>query len=83
MNRFDMNLVEIDVEFDGDLPRAIVWNDGRRFIISSSGAPVPCPSHTPGKFAYIRDVYIIGSGRKTYRRSIIADGGKWYVASLK
>lgn len=79
-----MNLVEVSVEKDSnDNPICIVWPDGRRFAISSSGAPLMCPSLTAGRFAYVRDVYVIGRGNKTYRRSIIADGGKWYVASLK
>lgn len=79
-----MNLVEVSVEKDSnDNPICIVWPDGRRFAISSSGAPLMCPSLTAGRFAYVRDVYVIGRGNRTYRRSIIADGGKWYVASLK
>ena len=79
-----MNLVEITVEKDSnDNPTCIVWPDGRRFAISSSGAPLMCPSLTAGRFAYVRDVYVIGRGNRTHRRSIIADGGKWYVASLK
>ena len=79
-----MNLVEVSVEKDSnDNPICIVWPDGRRFAISSSGAPLMCPSLTAGRFAYVRDVYVIGRGSRTYRRSIIADGGKWYVASLK
>lgn len=78
------NLVEVSVEKDSnDNPICIVWPDGRRFAISSSGAPLMCPSLTAGRFAYVRDVYVIGRGNRTYRRSIIADGGKWYVASLK
>lgn len=79
-----MNLVEVSVEKDSnDNPICIVWPDGRRFAISSSGAPLMCPSLTAGRFAYVRDVYVIGRGNRTYRRSIIADGGKWYVASMK
>lgn len=79
-----MNLVEVSVEKDSnDNPTCIVWPDGRRFAISSSGAPLICPSQTAGRFAYVRDVYVIGRGNRTHRRSIIADGGKWYVASLK
>lgn len=79
-----MNLVEVSVEKDSnDNPICIVWPDGRRFAISSSGAPLMCQSLTAGRFAYVRDVYVIGRGNRTYRRSIIADGGKWYVASLK
>lgn len=79
-----MNLVEVTVEKDpNDNPTCIVWPDGRRFAISSSGAPLMCPSLTAGRFAYVRDVYVIGRGNRTHRRSIIADGGKWYVASLK
>lgn len=79
-----MNLVEVSVEKDSnDNPICIVWPDERRFAISSSGAPLMCPSLTAGRFAYVRDVYVIGRGNRTYRRSIIADGGKWYVASLK
>jgi hypothetical protein len=79
-----MNLVEVTVEKDSnDNPTCIVWPDGRRFAISSSGAPLMCPSLTAGRFAYVRDVYVIGRGNRTHRRSIIADGGKWYVASLK
>lgn len=79
-----MNLIEVSVEKDSnDNPTCIVWPDGRRFAISSSGAPRTCPSKTAGRFAYVRDVYVVGRGNRTYRRSIIADGGKWYVASLK
>lgn len=79
-----MNLVEVTVEKDSnDNPTCIVWSDGRRFAISSSGAPLPCPSRTAGRFAYVRDVYVIGRGNRTHRRSIIADGGKWYVVCLK
>lgn len=79
-----MNLVEVSVEKDSnDNPICIVWPDGGRFAISSSGAPLMCPSLTAGRFAYVRDVYVIGRGNRTYRRSIIADGGKWYVASMK
>ena len=79
-----MNLVEVSIEKDSnDNPICIVWPDGRRFAISSSGAPLICPSQTAGRFAYVRDVYVIGRGNRTHRRSIIADGGKWYVASLK
>lgn len=79
-----MNLVEVSIEKDSNNnPICIVWPDGRRFAISSSGAPLMCPSRTTGRFAYVRDVYVIGRGNRTYRRSIIADGGKWYVASLK
>ena len=79
-----MNLVEVTVEKDSnDNPTCIVWPDGRRFAISSSGAPLMYPSLTAGRFAYVRDVYVIGRGNRTHRRSIIADGGKWYVASLK
>lgn len=80
----EMNLVEVSIEKDSnDNPTCIVWPDGRRFAISNSGAPLMCPSRTPGRFAYVRDVYVIGRGNRTHRRSIIADGGKWYVASLK
>lgn len=79
-----MNLVEVSIEKDSnDNPTCIVWPDGRRFAISSSGAPLMCPSQTAGRFAYVRDVYVIGRGNRTHRRSIIADGGKWYVACLK
>lgn len=79
-----MNLVEVSIEKDSnDNPTCIVWPDGRRFAISSSGAPIMCPSRTAGRFAYVRDVYVIGRGNKTHRRSIIADCGKWYVVCLK
>ena len=79
-----LNLVEVSIEKDSnDNPTCIVWPDGRRFAISSSGAPLMCPSRTAGRFAYVRDVYVIGKGNRTHRRSIIADGGKGYVVCLK
>lgn len=79
-----MNLVEVGVEKDSvGNPATIIWSDGRRFSISSSGGAVLCPSRKPGKFAYVRDVYIIGKGNKTYRRSLVADDGKWFIESFK
>lgn len=79
-----MNLMEVAIEKDADdNPTCIVWPDGRRFAISSSGAPLMCPSRTAGRFAYVRDVYVIGRGNRTHRRSLIADGGKRYVVCLK
>lgn len=60
-----MNLVEVSIEKDSnDNPTCIVWPDGRRFAISSSGAPLMCPSRTEGRFAYVRDVYVIGRGQQ-------------------
>ena len=54
-----LNLVEVSVEKDaGGNPTCIIWPDGRRFAISSSGAPLMCPSRTAGRFAYVRDVYV-------------------------
>lgn len=79
-----MNLMEVSIEKDSNgNPTCIIWLDGRRFSISSSGAPLMCPSRTAGRFAYVRDVYVIGRGNRTHRRSLIADGGKWYVVCLK
>lgn len=79
-----LNLVEVSVEKDAcGNPTCIIGPDGRRFAISSSGAPLMCPSRTAGRFAYVRDVYVIGRKNRTHRRSIIADGGKWYVVCLK
>lgn len=79
-----MNLMEVSIEKDAnDNPTCIVWPDGRRFAISSSGAPLMCPSRTAGRFAYVRDVYVIGRGDRTHRRSLIADGGKCNVVCLK
>lgn len=84
MDPDQMKLVEVAIEKDlNDNPTCIIWPDGRRFAISSSGAPIMCPSRTAGRFAYVRDVYVIGRGNRTHRRSIIADGGKWYIVSLK
>lgn len=84
MDRDQMKLVEVGIEKDlNGNPTCIIWPDGRRFAISSSGAPIMCPSRTASRFAYVRDVYVIGRGNRTHRRSIIADGGKWYIVSLK
>lgn len=84
MVRDGMNLMEVSIEKDAnDNPICIVWPDGRRFAISSSGAPLMCPSQTAGRFAYVRDVYVIGRGNRTHRRSLIADGGKWYIFCQK
>lgn len=79
-----MNLMEVSIEKDSNgNPTCIIWPDGHRFSISSSGAPLMCPSRTAGRFAYVRDIYVIGRGNRTHRRSLIADGGKWYVVCLK
>lgn len=73
-----LNLVEVSVEKDaGGNPTCIIWPDGRRFAISSSGAPLMCPSRTAGRFAVsaMSMSSVAGTGRTAGRLSPTAASG--------
>ncbi len=79
-----MNLMEVSIEKDSNgNPTCIIWPDGRRFSISSSGRH-SCARRGQRAGSHMSatsmsSVAAIG----THRRSLIADGGKWYVVCLK
>lgn len=76
MVRDGMNLMEVSIEKDAnDNPTCIVWPDGRRFAISSSGAPLMCPSQTAGRFAMSATSMCIGQRQQTHRGRLSRDGG--------
>ena len=74
----DKILVEVEIEERPDgqiIPRAIIWNDGRRFLISRvlyQGAS------SANEFEGIRYTVIIGSAEKYIYRV----NHEWYVMAL-
>ena len=75
MNKIPVD-VEVEVSRDGEqIPKAVIWSDGRRFTISRV---VYHGMSSSNEYEGIRYTVLIGSAEKYLYRI----GGKWYVESI-